>query len=84
LLLHFGLQVSEGAPVCWSPAHGAGRAHTLSPLTVDAWRDGWVSHLWFILQPNKSGQSFHRKWRPNTTGPVRGGADSGHVCSEYT
>lgn len=56
LLLHVGLQVSEGAPVRWSPGAGARCSPTLRPLTVYTGGDDCVSHLWFILQPNKSGQ----------------------------
>ena len=56
LLLCTGLQVSQGASVSWRPWTRSRCSPTLSHRTLYAGRDGWVSHLWFIVQPNKSGQ----------------------------
>lgn len=54
LLVCAGLQMSEGVPVCWSPDKRTGCRATLCALSVYAGRDSRVSHLWFILQTNKS------------------------------
>lgn len=64
LLVCAGLQMSEGVPVCWSPDKRTGCRATLCALSVYAGRDSRVSHLWFILQTNKSRQ--RQIWRDST------------------